>query len=305
MPGLPGHRDGRRQRRGGHAGHRRQLLENRLVHPGDRRVVFHLRLRNREPQRLHVAGSDEPRMDLGDGSERPDHQPRADQEHECQRDLRDDEDVASALALLAGAGGASAARSVGAARPACLIAGISPNSSPESNATTRRRRGAPSDRSGCPADAADFRVRGRRAAAPPHRPVRRRPRRRGRETASVMLSISSSRTIRPESAPSAALIASSCWRDSARTRSRLATLAQAMRRTMPIVPISTHKAFRTSPTRSSLSHRIWGVKRAFSNIARVAPGNGGNFRSAIGIRRATSALARSIVSPGFSRAIAR
>ncbi len=71
-----------------------------------------------------------------------------------------------------------------------------------------------------------------------------------------------------------------------------------------MVPISTHNAFRTSPTRSSLNERISGERRAFSNIASVAPGNGGNRRSAIGIIRAASARARSMVSPGFSLAIA-
>ena len=119
-----------------------------------------------------------------------------------------------------------------------------------------------------------------------------------------MLSISSSRTIRRESAPSAARTASSCCRDSARTRSRLATLAQAIRSTIAIVPISTHSAFCTSPTRSSFIDRICGVMRAFSNMARVAPGNGGNRRSAMGTMRVASAVACSMVWPGFRRAIA-
>ncbi len=121
---------------------------------------------------------------------------------------------------------------------------------------------------------------------------------------SATLSSSSSRAIRAEPAPSAARIASSCWRDSALTRSRFATLAQAMRSTIPMVPISTHRTFRTSPTRSSLSDRITGLRPTSSNILTLPPGNGGKRVSEIGIKRATSALAWAIVTPGFRRATA-
>src|SRR6185295_15251433 len=66
-------------------------------------------------------------------------------------------------------------------------------------------------------------------------------------TPRAMLSTSSSRAICALLAPSAARIASSCWRPSARTNRRLATFAQAISRTIPIVPISTQRTVLTSP----------------------------------------------------------
>jgi hypothetical protein len=71
-----------------------------------------------------------------------------------------------------------------------------------------------------------------------------------------------------------------------------------------MVPISTHKTLRTSPIRSSFIERTFGVMRASSNILTLPPGNGGNRVSEIGIMRATSALASSMATPGFNRAIA-
>ena len=123
------------------------------------------------------------------------------------------------------------------------------------------------------------------------------------EAANVTLSSSSSRAIRFAPAPRAARMASSCCRDSALTRSRFATFAQAMRSTIPIVPINTHNTFCTSPTRSSLSEQMLGVRRASSNILMLPPGNGGKRVSEIGIMRATSALAWAIVVPDFNRAM--
>ena len=70
-------------------------------------------------------------------------------------------------------------------------------------------------------------------------------------SASVRLSDSSSQAIRREPAPSAAWIASSCCLASARTRNRLATLAQAMSRTRPTVPRSTQSTRPTSPMTSA------------------------------------------------------
>src|SRR5499426_4385360 len=55
-------------------------------------------------------------------------------------------------------------------------------------------------------------------------------------SARARLSASISRAIRPRPAPSAARIANSCERPSARTRSRFATLAQAISNTDQIVP---------------------------------------------------------------------
>ena len=80
-----------------------------------------------------------------------------------------------------------------------------------------------------------------------------RGRRRRPTSARVRLSDSSSQAIRREPAPSAAWIASSCCRASARTRNRFATLAQAMSRTRPTVPSSTHSTRPTSPMTSAAS----------------------------------------------------
>ena len=77
-----------------------------------------------------------------------------------------------------------------------------------------------------------------------------------------MLSTRSARAIRPQPAPSAARIASSCWRASARTSNRLATFAQAINKTSPRVPITTHSAVPMSPTMSCFSGRSLGAKRA-------------------------------------------
>ena len=183
--------------------------------------------------------------------------------------------------------------------PAYLNTGIAPNSRPAAsdNPSVKSRTGRSSVMS-----SSRGRLPGASATssrnAPNARPSPTTPPRRP----SVTLSSSSSRAIRADPAPSAARIASSCCRDSALTRSRFATFAHAMRRTSPIVAISTHKTVRTSPTRSSLSESTLGRIRASSNILTLPPGNGGKRVSEIGISRATSAVAWSIEIPGFSRA---
>ena len=85
----------------------------------DRRFLLDLRAWNRQPQRLHFVGPHESRVHVSQRLERPDHQPRADEKHERQRDLRDDERVARAMAFPARARGPPAAAKRGAelARP--------------------------------------------------------------------------------------------------------------------------------------------------------------------------------------------
>ena len=78
------------------------------------------------------------------------------------------------------------------------------------------------------------------------------------------LSRSSSRVSRHEPAPSAARTATSCCRPSALTSSRLVTFAQAINKTMPIVPMTTHRIRLTPPTTSCLSGRMSGVIRMLS-----------------------------------------
>ena len=79
-------------------------------------------------------------------------------------------------------------------------------------------------------------------------------------TASSRLSTSISRARRPRPAPMAARTASSWARPSVRTSIRLATLAQAISRTIPIVAMSTQRVLPKSPTRSSISGRAFGAE---------------------------------------------
>ncbi len=131
--------------------------------------------------------------------------------------------------------------------PAYLKAGIRPNRRPESSETARvnasaRESMAISSRRGRVAGPCATRKRSPAWASPsPSTPP---------SSPSTTLSMSSPRTIRPRPAPSAARTASSCCRPSALTSNRLATLAHAITITMPIVPISTHRAPATLPTTS-------------------------------------------------------
>ena len=59
--------------------------------------------------------------------------------------------------------------------------------------------------------------------------------------------------MRHRPAPSAEQTASSCWRASARTTNRLATLVQAISITMPIVAITTQSTVWMLPTTASFS----------------------------------------------------
>ena len=112
-------------------------------------------------------------------------------------------------------------------------------------------------------------------------------------SASSTLSDSSARAMRPRLAPSAARIASSCWRPSARTRNRFATFPQAMSSTTPTAARRIHRISPTLPITSSASGRTFGCS---SSLAKT----GGSSE----IMRATSALAWASVTPGFSRASA-
>ncbi len=105
-------------------------------------------------------------------------------------------------------------------------------------------------------------------------------------SASVRLSESSSQVMRRQLAPSAAWMASSCCRPSARTRNRFATLAQAMSRTMPTVPSRTQSTWPTSPMTSAASGRTLGPILTSSNISRLKPGGSRNRSTSVGIIRA-------------------
>src|SRR5262249_11516781 len=110
-------------------------------------------------------------------------------------------------------------------------------------------------------------------------------------SARARLSASISRAIRPRPAPSAARIANSCERPSARTRSRFATLAQAINNTAPIVAITTQRLLPISPIRSSRSRRIFGPRRASSNICLLSSAGAGMLLNSTSIIRLRSAFA--------------
>ena len=121
------------------------------------------------------------------------------------------------------------------------------------------------------------------------RPARAPGRARRRASASRTLSESSARARRPRLAPSAARIASSCWRPSARTRNRFATFPQAMSSTTPTAARRIQRMRPMSPI---------DVVGQRTNV-RLAVSASRTRRGSSGIMRATSALAWASVTPGF------
>ncbi len=208
-------------------------------------------VRDRDAQRLNVLRPREAGVDVPKGLERANHQSRADEQDQREGDLNDDKHAARAMAVatLADRSAAGAKRrpelrarrtsEPGSSRRATLDSSDDDRREHEDGATDR--------------DLVDARQVGGRhrlehrsapyasasATTPPMPP-------------SVRLSSSSSRAIRLQPAPSAARIASSCCRPSARTSSRFATFAHAISRTMPTVPMRTHSTSVRSPTQALL-----------------------------------------------------
>ena len=192
---------------------------------------------------------------MAQGLERPDHQAGADQQHQRQGHLRHDQNAAARCrSLLSLSERPPLRRPAASCGRAYLKTGISPKSSPRCQRNPQRK--ASTGRSiAMLSDARQMgQIRGRQhaqrgigqgqaRAAPPADGQQQRFRAAVRAP------------IRPQPAPSAARTASSCWRPSARTSSRFATLAHAISSTMPTVPISTHSVLPISPTRSSFSGR--------------------------------------------------
>ena len=115
--------------------------------------------------------------------------------------------------------------------------------------------------------------------------------------ASTRLSATSCRTRRHRLPPIAARTASSRSRAEARTSSRLATLAHAIRRTNPTAPINAASWGRTSATRSSC---IGSSRRFMLDVCLI----GKRWRRSAD-RRSSSACAWSKVTPVLSFAIPR
>ena len=74
-----------------------------------------------QAERLHLVRPDEPGMDAAQHLERANHQSRADEQHERQRDLHDGQRVARPMALPARARGSSSAAEEGADLRACVL----------------------------------------------------------------------------------------------------------------------------------------------------------------------------------------
>ena len=109
VPGTSRHRNERRERHRGHARDGCDPVHHGPVHPHHRRVFLHLSLRDEHAEGLQLLRLGESGRYVAQRRERADHQARADQQHQRERHLGDDERVARAMTLPAGAGGASAA----------------------------------------------------------------------------------------------------------------------------------------------------------------------------------------------------
>ncbi len=81
----------------GHAGHRLQALPHRLLHAHDAIRVWRRPLRDVDAEGLYVRGVDEPGVDVRQCDERPSHQPGADEQHEREGDLHDDQRATDAV----------------------------------------------------------------------------------------------------------------------------------------------------------------------------------------------------------------
>ena len=178
------------------------------------------------------SGRVKPGMDLPHGDERPNHQPRDDQQHQGERDFRDDQRVARAEPRRRIARRSAAfleRRGIGGAES--HDRDRAPNSTPVSSEIASVKS---STIGSMPISSTRGSLAGAiRRSRPMAAWVNARPQHASRESQRAQLSDSSSRAMRPRLAPSAARIASSCWRPSARTRKRFATFAQAMSSTTP------------------------------------------------------------------------
>ena len=183
---------------------------------------------------------------------RANHQAGADQQHERERHLRHDQRVARSVALAAIAERSADTRSAVAIR-GC---GISQRDGAEEHAREQRHTEGERQHERIDADVAQPRQRIRTFRDQDlQRPIRQAETRCAAEQSQRHAFDEQRPCDRPRPAPSAARIASSCWRASARTSNRLATFAQAIKRTSPSVAITTHSAVPMSPTMSCFSGR--------------------------------------------------
>ena len=198
---------------------------------------------NRDAHGLELLRLGEAWLDRAQRLERPNHQPRADEQHQRQRHLRHDQ-RRCARDGAPGSGSTCVRRRAGLRqmpRPGVPQRRDQPEQQPREQRDRQREGERARVERDLVAGAADSRARRQRGRAGRRRRAPGRARRRA--APSSRLSTSSAADDAPRPAPSAARTASSCCRASARTSSRFATFAQAISSTMPIVPISTHSTF--------------------------------------------------------------
>ena len=94
---LAVHRDRGREANGGDARHSGHTFSDALERARSPLVVADERWRYRDDERLNILWANETRVDLAHRDERPNHQPRDDQERQSQCDLPYDERMSSAV----------------------------------------------------------------------------------------------------------------------------------------------------------------------------------------------------------------
>ena len=275
---LAVHRDRRRETDRHDAGHLRAGAPRpaRCVRAACCGSLMSVR-RDRDDERLDLLRAHEARIDLSHRDERPNHQPRDDQQRQRQRDLTDDQRIARAMPCP----GASLAE-----RPPSLSAAMLGVSESQDREQAEQRAAEHRDAkvnsrtvgsmpiSSTRGSSAGAIVAAGRVAAwrAPRRPRRRRaPARRSRTAARARCGRGWRRA--------RTRIASSCWRPSARTRNRLATLPQAISSTTPTAARRIQRISPTSPITSSASGRTFGCNSSFAN----AGGSSENHARDIGV----------------------
>ena len=294
------HRDRARDADRSHPGHLFELAHDLLVRSHGLLVVSDDRFGNRHAQREDLLGAHESRVDLAHRLEGADHESRADEQHDRERDLGDDQPVARAVPL---ASGAREAPAFFERRGEVRRRELHHREQPEEQSSQERDRereeqderiDADLSRAGQPV----WRVRdkhtdaGIRQAEPDDAAGERQ-----RQALRQELPRDSTRAGAQRRVDGQFLLPAS-----ARTRNRFATFAHAMSRTSPTVPSSTHNTRPMSPIASTENGLTLGPIFTSSNIFRVKPTGIGKRSGITAMRRATSAFACSNVRPGFRRA---
>ena len=266
------------------------LVQDVLLHPCDALGGGSLSLRDRDTHRLDVIRIGKSRLDASQRLEASNHEAGGDEQHDRQRDLHEHERVLRSMlsTTLAQRSSVTAGRSLQCLRPS-YSGVLQDRQEPEQQGRQERHAKREGQNEWIDRDLRETRERCRDRSRPGDAGRRRQARLRGLLPTSRVRRFPRAGDVRcgDQPAPSAARTVSSRRRPSARTSSRLATLAHAMISTMPIVPISSHSTGPTSPITSCLTGRTAEPKRAALRTLALVP------RSLIqiGSMRSTSALA--------------